>query len=271
MPCHYSTAGAVRWACRSPRRSSKTRSAKSSPRRGQARDSRAWSTRQWSSPRRGPCCDASARSAGACSATTTRRGSGLASWPTRAGIPTGSTRRDVGASRPSGNCRVAPDRDERRFGAVAGAVERTVWLIYLRSRPSGSRLESWPLGIASTHRVQRRTDKTDRTPGPARGPRGRRKASQRVRDKMRQLAEQGRSTGGRLFGYETKEGARTASRVRPRSSAGSSRGAVRARATSRSPGSWNGGWNFREEYLAEIEIVERLPLGSQMRLKTLAY
>jgi site-specific DNA recombinase len=37
----------------------------------------------------------------------------------------------------------------------------------------------------------------------------RRKASQRVRDKMRQLAEQGRSTGGRLFGYETKDGART--------------------------------------------------------------
>jgi DNA invertase Pin-like site-specific DNA recombinase len=37
----------------------------------------------------------------------------------------------------------------------------------------------------------------------------RRKASQRVRDKMRQLAEQGRSTGGRLFGYETKDGLRT--------------------------------------------------------------
>jgi DNA invertase Pin-like site-specific DNA recombinase len=37
----------------------------------------------------------------------------------------------------------------------------------------------------------------------------RRKASQRVRDKMRMLAEQGRSTGGRLYGYETKGGART--------------------------------------------------------------
>ena len=36
----------------------------------------------------------------------------------------------------------------------------------------------------------------------------RRKASQRVRDKMRQLAEQGRSTGGRLYGYETKGGQR---------------------------------------------------------------
>jgi site-specific DNA recombinase len=36
----------------------------------------------------------------------------------------------------------------------------------------------------------------------------RRKASQRVRDKMRQLAEQGRSTGGRLFGYETRDGQR---------------------------------------------------------------
>jgi DNA invertase Pin-like site-specific DNA recombinase len=36
----------------------------------------------------------------------------------------------------------------------------------------------------------------------------RRKASQRVRDKMRQLAEQGRSTGGRLYGYETKGGER---------------------------------------------------------------
>jgi DNA invertase Pin-like site-specific DNA recombinase len=32
----------------------------------------------------------------------------------------------------------------------------------------------------------------------------RRKASQQARDKMRQLAEQGRSTGGRLYGYETK-------------------------------------------------------------------
>ncbi len=36
----------------------------------------------------------------------------------------------------------------------------------------------------------------------------RRKASQRVRDKMRQLAEQGRSTGGRLYGYVTKGGQR---------------------------------------------------------------
>ena len=37
----------------------------------------------------------------------------------------------------------------------------------------------------------------------------RRKASQRVRDKMRQLAEQGRSTGGRLYGYHTEGGQRT--------------------------------------------------------------
>jgi site-specific DNA recombinase len=37
----------------------------------------------------------------------------------------------------------------------------------------------------------------------------RRKASQRVRDKMRQLAEQGKSTGGRLFGYTTQGGQRT--------------------------------------------------------------
>lgn len=37
----------------------------------------------------------------------------------------------------------------------------------------------------------------------------RRKASQRVRDKLRQLAEQGRSTGGRLYGYTTSGGQRT--------------------------------------------------------------
>jgi DNA invertase Pin-like site-specific DNA recombinase len=36
----------------------------------------------------------------------------------------------------------------------------------------------------------------------------RRKAGQRVRDKMRQLAEQGKSTGGRLYGYETRGGQR---------------------------------------------------------------
>ncbi len=36
----------------------------------------------------------------------------------------------------------------------------------------------------------------------------RRKAGQRVRDKMRQLAEQGRFTGGRLFGYKTQDGQR---------------------------------------------------------------
>lgn len=35
------------------------------------------------------------------------------------------------------------------------------------------------------------------------------KGSQRVRDKMRQLAEQGRYTGGRLFGYMVENGTRT--------------------------------------------------------------
>ena len=68
----------------------------------------------------------------------------------------------------------------------------------------------------------------------------RRKASQRVRDRMRQLAEQGRSTGGRLYGYETKGGQRIANLLRRRWSAGSSSAARRARATSRSRASWSG-------------------------------
>ncbi len=123
MRCR-STAGAARWACRSPRLCRKTRSSRSSPRRYQARNSRAWSSRLRWSPRCGPCSDASARSACACSATTTRRGSGPDSWPTRAGILTGSMSRDVGASRPSGTSSVAPDRGERRLGAAASAVER---------------------------------------------------------------------------------------------------------------------------------------------------
>jgi hypothetical protein len=98
----------------------------------------------WSSPRRGPCCDSSARSACTWSATTTRRGSGPTGWPTRAGIPTGSTRRDVGASRPPrGGRRAAREHHPRSCGRCPSRVQAGR-LPQGRLREAGTRLQGLP-------------------------------------------------------------------------------------------------------------------------------